>query len=103
MRQQHGDIIFVRVKAIPIGAKQIKIYPGFVVEKGEGVNQHTLLQTGGVSGYEKDGVLYLKVTEQCDLLTHSEHGVQTYRPGIYRKESELEYDAEADETRKTID
>jgi hypothetical protein len=103
MRKQHGDLVLEKVSAIPTGAKKIKISKGFIVERGEGTNTHTLLETEGVEAYEKDGVLYLKVDKKVNLLDHEEHGVQTYEPGIYRKGIELEYDAEADEARRTQD
>jgi len=103
MRNQHGDLILEKVLEIPVGAKKIKIFKGFVVERGEGVHTHALQETNGVSAYEKDGVLYLKLEKEVELLNHEEHGVQTYEPGIYRKGTELEYDAESDETRRTQD
>lgn len=103
MRKQHGDVIFERVNAIPEGAKQIELHKGFVVERGEGHHIHVLKNIDGVKGYEKDGVLYLALEKEIDLLDHEEHGVQIYQPGIYRKGIEIEYDAEADEARKTID
>lgn len=103
MRNQHGDVILEKVDIIPEGAKEIKLHKGFVVERGEGVHTHRLLTTDGVTGYEKDGTLYLQVNKKVDLLDHEEHGVQTYEPGIYRKGIELEYDAELDEARRTAD
>jgi len=103
MRNQHGDLILEKVLEIPAGAKKIKIFKGFVVERGEGVHAHILQETDGVSAYEKDGVLYLKAEKGVELLNHEEHGIQTYEPGIYRKGIELEYDAESDEARQTMD
>ena len=102
-RLQHGDVILKKVDSIPEGAKEIKIYKGFVFERGEGSHTHTLCETKGISCYEKDGIMYLKVENKTPLLDHEEHGVEIFEPGIYEKGIELGYDAEADEASKVKD
>lgn len=103
MRKQHGDVIMIKVDSIPETAKQIAIAPGFIVERGEGSNLHTICEADGVTGYQDGETLYFKVDKKVGLLDHEEHKVQTYEPGIWRKGPELEYDVEADEARRTRD
>jgi hypothetical protein len=100
---QHGDVCLEKIFSIPTGSKKIELYKGFVIEHGEGVHKHCLVETEGVTGYEKDGILYLCVEKEIPLLDHEEHKIMTISPGIYRKGIELEYDAEADEARRTQD
>jgi len=103
MRWQHGDVILVSANEIPAGAKKIEIGERFVIEKGEGVHTHVIENTDGMEArIEKKGVLWLK----CSIpktVTHEEHGPKIIPVGVCYKEIENEYDAEADEVRKTQD
>jgi hypothetical protein len=103
MRFQHGDVILVQESSLPKDAKFKKVENGFVVEKGEGVHVHVIEKTEGLEAHtDKNGILWLKVNSPVKI-DHEEHGIKIIQPGIYRKEIENEYDAEADETRKTQD
>jgi len=101
MRVQHGDVVLEAVQTDGLSWKTAK--KGFVVEKGEGVHTHTMIDDCEVA--EKDGVLYLKAIPGIAFgINHAEHGVETLNPEkIYRKGIELEYNAETDEARKTQD
>jgi hypothetical protein len=103
MRLQHGDLCLEEVKIVPTGLKWERVKKGFVVEKGEGTHLHTTIDDCEIA--EKDGVLYLREIPGCQFgVDHEEHKVEILPPGkIYRKGIELEYDAEADEARKTMD
>ena len=103
MRYQHGDVCFVAVKDIPKDLTWKRVEKGYVVEKGEGVHTHTLIDDCEIA--EKDGVLYLRAIPDCKFgVDHEEHKVETLEPDVvWRKGIELEYDAESDEARRTQD
>ena len=98
---QQGDCLLIKAGEIPADAKRIKLEKeSFVLLKGEGVNLHEII--GQFEVYELEGVLYLNVKKEVDLV-HSEHGVEKILPGAYRREIEREWDYESEEARKTID
>lgn len=99
---QHGDLLLVEISSIPDGAKKVVIENGYVLERGEGVHTHCIEDVSGVSIYEKDGEIYVKVDIQA-LLTHEEHGRQIVKPGIYKKRIERVWDYETLEARRTVD
>ncbi len=100
---QQGDLIIYKADKIPEGAKEIKIGKRFTLLKGEGVNTHDLINVNGeVKGYEKDGVLYLKVNSSVPI-EHQEHGIEEIPPGIGYKDVEQTFDYEAMEARNTKD
>jgi hypothetical protein len=103
MKVQHGDLVLHEVNNVPDGLLWKRVEKGFVVEKGEGVHLHTTIDDCEIA--EKDGVLYLREIPGCRFgVDHEEHKVATLKPGkVYRKGIELEYDAETDETRQTMD
>ena len=97
---QHGDVIFYRGDKIPEGAKRIRTYKGFIIEKGEGVNTHTLMEE--VEAYIKDGILWFK-SDVPFHVNHIEHGIEEIPTGINYKEKEREIDNEEMEARRTED
>lgn len=103
MRRQHGDVIFEVVTDIPMGLEWKRIKRGYVIEKGEGVHTHTIIDDCEIA--EKDGVLYLREVSGCKFgVDHEEHKVEILEHNkVYRKGIELEYDAETDEARRTVD
>lgn len=103
MRVQHGDLVLQEVKNVPARLTWERVKKGFVVEKGEGVHLHTTIDDCEIA--EKDGVLYLRKVSGCKFgVDHEEHKVEILEPNkVYRKGIELEYDAEQDEARKTMD
>ena len=90
-----------RADALPEKFVGKKVKPGFVVEKGEGVNTHTIVE-GDCEFDIVDGVLWLKVNTPTKI-DHEEHHEQTLAPGIVYKEIENEFDYEEMESRKTLD
>jgi hypothetical protein len=98
---QHGDVNFKVAKSLPQGVSPIKAENGFVIERGEGVHTHTIIE-GDVDVYNDNGVMYLHVKTPMKI-DHEEHKTHTLQPGIYIKEIENEYDVESDEAVKTRD
>lgn len=99
---QHGDVILYNVTEMPRTAKFIKkAERGFIIEEGEGVHTHTLLD-GDMDVYEDNGTLYFKCNTPCRI-DHEEHKVQIVQPGIIKKVIEREWDYEQEEARKTVD
>lgn len=99
---QHGDVFLVLIDEIPLGAKEIKINNGWVLERGEGVHTHCIDDISGVKVYEKDGDIFVQV-DKATTLSHEEHGVQILQPGIHKKKVERVWDYEKEEARQVID
>jgi hypothetical protein len=118
---QHGDVILEAVKAIPEGAKQLKVVSGFVLEKGEGIHTHILKSKKVITCakevplnlkdsnedfevWQINDDMYIKVKNGKQvILDHEEHGKQILTPGIYKKNIEREYSYEDNEERRVID
>ena len=115
----HGDVSWEAVDSIPKEAVKLKVFDGFVVEKGEGVHTHTIrratpctksnespLQLKSVSEdfeiYSVNDTMFLKV-KKGTVTDHEEHGSQVMRVGIHKKNIERQYDYEANEERRVID
>lgn len=99
---QHGDLLLVSVECVPKGAKEIKAVKGFVLERGEGVHTHILEDVEGVMLFEHNGDIYVRV-EKSARINHEEHGFQTLKPGVYKKQIEREFDYETNEARNSCD
>jgi len=99
---RQGDVLLERVQEIPAGA--VKVVPGsrgHVLAEGEATGHaHTIAAEFGEL-YEKDGVLYLSITEDAPL-THQEHGTITLPPSFYRKIQQREW-TDQDEPRAVLD
>ena len=88
--QRQGDLLIIKVKAIPEGA--IKKLDRVLAE-GEATGHCHKLDSGEV--YEKEGILYFHVEEETEThLTHPEHGVMTFVPGKYKVIKQREYTPE---------
>jgi len=99
---QHGDVILVAVKEIPEGATKIKIKPGFIVERGEGVHTHVIDDVSNLDVYRLNGTMYLQVKDKT-LIDHEEHKAQVLEVMPQEKIIEREWDYESEEARKTLD
>lgn len=98
---QHGDVVFKIADKLPKGFKGKKAHHGFIIEKGEGIHTHTIVD-GDCDVEVIDGTMWLRVNKTTKI-DHEEHKIRTLEPGIYRKEIEQEFDYESMEARKTID
>jgi len=115
VKMMHGDVSFIAVDSIPAEAKKVKVQDGFIVEKGEGIHTHVLRRKSpcakktmvkdiddDVEIYQISDTMYIKVKKET-IIDHEEHGKQTLKPGIYRKQIEREYDANSDQERRVRD
>ena len=99
---QQGDVILKKVEQLPKGVMKVSVSSQLIVERGEGVNTHCINDTDKVEVYDKDGVMYLKVTEPVNLV-HEEHGIIEIFPGLYEKVKEREFDYDTEEARNVLD
>ena len=83
---RHGDLVILRVDAIPAGAipQQHRI-----LAEGEATGHAHRVDTGIL--YERDGRLYLDVAAAKASLTHEEHGTIILPTGRYEVRRQREY------------
>lgn len=99
---QHGDFLVIKCN-IPETAKFLKkAEKGFVLERGEGVHTHTLIEGDMDIFIDADGEMFLKANTPCTI-DHEEHGKQIIEVGTGKKVIEREWDYESEEARKTRD
>ena len=85
--KRQGDILIVKISNIPEDATKRK---SRVLAEGEVTGHLHELDSGEV--YEKDGVLYFRVSsEKPSALLHPEHKVITFEPGVYKVVHQREY------------
>lgn len=80
MRLRHGDVLLIKIKAIPedaisLGGRRELAY-GEVTGHAHRIDMGELFET-------RNGNLYLKV-EKSASLSHEEHATKTLEPGNYR-------------------
>lgn len=99
----HGDVTFYEADSIPATAKKVKFKKGFVVERGEGVNLHTLETECEI--YVDGDIMYFKELDTPISVNHTEHGFKTAKTktGIIKKRLERVWDYESEEARKVVD
>ena len=87
MMKRQGDILIVKVDNIPLDATKRN---SRILAEGETTGHLHELDYGEV--YEKDGVLYFKVSsEKPSTLLHPEHKAITFEPGAYKVVRQREY------------
>ena len=103
-QQQHGDVLLLKVAAIPVGAKPRKPANGrCVLAEGEATGHAHVMDCGTAEMFEaEDGTLYLSVKEPTEL-THEEHATQTVEPGVYEIGRVVEVDPFEGEVRTVAD
>ena len=85
--KRQGDILIVKIGNIPEDATKRK---SRVLAEGEATGHLHELDSGEV--YEKDGVLYFRVSsEKPSTLLHPEHKAITFEPGAYKVVQQREY------------
>jgi len=86
--KRQGDILITKVSGIPQDA--IKQNSRILAE-GEATGHMHKLDKGEV--YEKEGVLYFKVSQgEISTLNHPEHKAVTFEPGEYKVIRQREYE-----------
>jgi hypothetical protein len=103
---QQGDVLIKRVNSLPSKAIAKKPTPkGYVLAEGEHTGHaHRIanIETDICELYEKDGVLYIKANNPCNL-THEEHKQITIPEGIWEIGIVKEYDHFLEEARNVED
>lgn len=84
---RQGDLLVVRVSRIPSDATKRETR---ILAEGEIVGHKHELDSGEV--YEKDNVLYFKISEKASTLLHPEHKAITFEPGEYKVTRQREYE-----------
>jgi hypothetical protein len=87
MMVRQGDLLIVKVKALPEGCRK----KGHrVLAEGEATGHKHELDSGEL--YEKNGTLYFKISDhEKATLQHQEHGPVTFDPGTYKVVRQREY------------
>lgn len=98
---QHGDVV-LQVADIPKDANPVKVENGFILERGEGIHTHIFPDVSGIEVFEKDGETFVRVNKTTQI-DHEEHGRQTLKPGVYKKNIERVWDYESEEARRVRD
>jgi len=86
---RHGDVIIVRVPAIPADATR---RPSAVLARGEATgHSHRIADATDVELFDRDGMGYLRVDCQSATLVHDEHHPIQLPRGTYRFWQQREY------------
>ena len=99
---QHGDLCFKKISEIPEGLEKVVVQKGFILERGENLHLHTLIEGDMDIWVDTQGNMFMKANTPCTI-DHEEHGKQVIEPGLYFKQIEREWDYETEEARKTRD
>ena len=101
----HGDVTLYETSSIPKTAKKIEWKKDFILEKGEGINTHTIENECEIYIDETTGRMYLKEISEPIKVNHKEHGLQTIKSPsrIVYKDLEREFDYYLEESRNVSD
>ena len=101
---QQGDVLLKRIAEVPSDAKPRAAIGGrHVVAEGEVTGHfHALVATEAVEMFERNGTLYLRVSEPTPM-THEEHKPQVVEPGVYEVGIVKEVDPFTEEVRSVQD
>jgi hypothetical protein len=96
---RHGDVILVKVDAVPAGAVR---RPSAVLARGEATgHSHRIAEPASVALYECDGSSYAAVLADSATLVHDEHDPIELPRGVYRFWQQREYSPQ--EIRRIVD
>lgn len=103
MLYRQGDVLIEQVASIPKGARRVEVKGRIVLAEGEATGHaHTIAEQYGEL-YEKDGTLYLRLSERDAPLTHQEHStIVLPARKAYRVVRQREW-TDADEPRQVLD
>ena len=97
---RQGDVVLMRVAALPKGARKVERSGRIVVEHGETTGHaHAILDPNVtlynvVADAERVAGQYLEVTGGVAVLVHEEHGPHLLEPGVYQRWYQVEDDGE---------
>jgi hypothetical protein len=87
MMARQGDLLIVKVEAIPANARKRR---DLILAEGEATGHMHALDTGEL--YEAGGTLYFRTPEgRASTLSHQEHHAITFAPGVYKVIRQREY------------
>ena len=96
---RQGDVLLVKINALPKDAKKKKRENGRVIlAHGEATGHHHSFTEPHCALYTskaETGVTFLEVRDAMAALTHQEHGAIEIEPGVYRVIRQREYSPEA--------
>lgn len=100
MKIRQGDILLIKIKALP---KEIEKLTDKVLAYGEATgHSHRFNNPSLVDRYTADGKLYLQVYQPATII-HEEHHEQVILPGVYEQIQEREYDYVEESMRQVVD
>lgn len=102
---RQGDVLLHAFDgSIPDGATKLSPRGNrYVLADGEVTGHaHVIEASDSVEVFEKDGVLYLKVVDAPENITHEEHGAVKVAPRIYTRPPQTEWSS-AMEPRRVLD
>ena len=100
---QHGDVVLVAVGKIPTTAKRVKLPKHeYILERGEGIHTHVIMDTAQLEVYEDKGTTYINALGAIEV-DHEEHGKATIEAIPQQKVIEREWSYELTEARQTRD
>jgi hypothetical protein len=103
MQKQQGDVNIESCDSIPKDAKPLPLENGlYVIARGETTGHKHALEADGVEVYEKDGLMYVKVSREVQL-KHEEHKPVTIPRGTFKMWGVREYDHAKEEARRVQD
>jgi len=102
---RHGDVILLKIEALPDGLKKIENNGSFVLALGETTGHKHVLTAPKIDlevYQDAQGRNYFKVNSDARL-SHEEHGTLVITPDIYVQGQEREKDWFSGAVRKVVD
>lgn len=90
MKHRQGDVMLIKVDALPDGAKREQVKDRIVLAYGEVTGHAHAIKDKTTELYKFDVDMFLKVLNTTNLV-HEEHGAITIEPGIYKVVRQREY------------
>ena len=92
---RQGDVLIQQVSGIPSGVRQ---RANLVLAEGASTgHRHEVAPGEGITLFERNGTLFLRVSAARALVVHPEHGTITLKSGIYRVWRQREYTGQAEQ------
>lgn len=103
-QKQQGDVLFLRIKNLPANVEKLCSHNGkFILAEGEAIGHTHCVENIDNVLFEKDGTLYLSVSNKETTVMHEEHRAVTLEKGVWEIGNVVEFDPFEDEIRKVAD
>ena len=91
---RQGDLLIQKCDAVPGGVSEVgRIGGRLILAEGEVTgHDHSVSEANAEMFSERDGVLYLRAPNGCDVV-HQEHAAVTLSPGTYRIQRQQQWHA----------